>query len=197
MMKNILFNPFEKFPERPLILFGIATTILLSMTSAYFNARFDGVLDLHFSTTAFFLNTLTDNALNVAILSLTLFTLGKMRNGKTRFVDIFTASLISRVPYYFLPFLNWNNIILIETEKVMQQFATIQPTALSEFDNGSMLILALFAIVSMIFLAWFIYLLYQGYKIATNAKGAVEVVYFGIAIIIAEIISKIIFYLIN
>lgn len=196
-MKNFIFNPFAQFSERPLILFGIAATFVLSMTSAFFNARFDGVIDLHFSTPTFFINTLSDNALNIAILSISLFTLGKIRNSKTRFIDIFTASLIARIPYYFLPFFNWNNIILIESEKLLQQFATVQPGAVPQFESSQMLILVLFAIVSMLFLAWFIYLLYQGYKVATNAKGAVEVVLFGITILIAEAFSKFIFYFIN
>lgn len=196
-MKKILFNPFEQFSERPLILFGIAATMVLSMTGAFFNARFDGVIDLHFSIPTFFINTLTDNAINVVILSLTLFTLGKIRNNKTRFIDIFTASLISRIPYYFLPFFNWNNLILNETEKLMQQFLTVQPEKIPQFDNVQMLILVLFAGVSLLFLAWFIYLLYQGYKVATNAKGAIEVVLFGISILIAEVFSKFIFYFIH
>lgn len=196
-MKKILFNPFEQFSERPLILFGIAATIVLSMTGAFFNARFDGVIDLHFSTPTFFINTLTDNAVNVVVLSLALFTLGKIRNNKTRFIDVFSASLISRIPYYFLPFFNWNNLILIETEKLMQQFLTVQPGAVPQFDNVQMATLVLFAVISIVFLAWFIYLLYQGYKLATNAKGGVEIVLFGVTIIIAEIVSKIMFYLIN
>lgn len=196
-MKKILFNPFEQFSERPLILFGIAATMVLSMTGAFFNARFDGVIDLHFSIPTFFINTLIDNAINVVILSLTLFTLGKIRNNKTRFIDIFTASLISRIPYYFLPFFNWNNLILNETEKLMQQFLTVQPEKIPQFDNVQMLILVLFAGVSLLFLAWFIYLLYQGYKVATNAKGAIEVVLFGISILIAEVFSKFIFYFIH
>lgn len=196
-MKKILFNPFEQFSERPLILFGIAATIVLSMTGAFFNARFDGVIDLHFSTPTFFINTLTDNAINVIILSLALFTLGKIRNNKTRFIDIFTASLIARIPYYFLPFFNWNNLILNETEKLMQQFLKAKPEAIPQFDNVQMLVLVLFAGVSILFLVWFIYLLYQGYKVATNAKGAMEVVFFGITILIAEVFSKFIFYFLN
>lgn len=196
-MKKILFNPFEQFSERPLILFGIAATIVLSMTGAFFNARFDGVIDLHFSTPTFFINTLTDNAINVIILSLALFTLGKIRNNKTRFIDIFTASLIARIPYYFLPFFNWNNLILNETKKLMQQFLTAKPQAIPQFDNVQMLVLVLFAGVSILFLVWFIYLLYQGYKVATNAKGAMEVVFFGITILIAEVFSKFIFYFLN
>lgn len=196
-MKKILFNPFEQFSERPLILFGIATTIVLSMTGAFFNARFDGVIDLHFSTPTFFINTLTDNAINVVILSLALFTLGKIRNIKTRFIDIFTASLIARIPYYILPFFNWNNLILNETEKLMQQFLTVQPGEIPQFENVDMLILVLFAGVSLLFLAWFIYLLYQGYKVATNSKGAFEVVLFGATVLVAEVFSKFIFYLIN
>lgn len=196
-MKKKLFNPFEQFSERPLILFGIATTIVLSMTGAFFNARFDGVIDLHFSTPTFFINTLTDNAVNIVILSLTLFTLGKFRNNKTRFIDIFTASLISRIPYYLLPFFNWNNMILIESNKLMEQFMILQPGAVPQFESTQMFTLILFAGVSILFLVWFIYLLYQGYKVATNAKGAVEVVLFGITVLIAEVVSKIIFYLIN
>lgn len=196
-MKKVLFNPFEQFSERPLILFGIAATIVLSMTGAFFNARFDGVIDLHFSTPTFFINTLSDNAVNVVVLSLALFTLGKIRNTKTRFIDVFSASLISRIPYYFLPFFNWNNLILIETQKLMQQFLTVQPGAVPQFDNVQLATLVLFAVISIVFLAWFIYLLYQGYKVATNAKGGVGIVLFGVTIIIAEIVSKIIFYLIN
>lgn len=196
-MKKILFNPFEKFTERPLIIAGIVATIVLSLSASYFNSRFDGVLDLHFSTPTFFLNTLTDNAINVIILSLSLFTLGKFRNKKTRFIDIFSASLIARIPYYFVPFLNWNNIVLTESKKLMDSFLTLNPSETPNFDGIQLSILVLFACVSFVFLAWFIYLLYQGYKVATNAKGAVEVVMFGVTLIIAEIFSKIIFYLIN
>ncbi len=192
-----LFNPFEKFAERPLILFGIAATIVLSLMGSYFNARFDGVIDLHFSTPTFFLNTLTDNAVNIVLLSLILFALGKMRNNKTRFIDVFSASLIARIPYYFLPIFNWNNVILLESEKLMQQFQTAQPGVVPQFENTQMLLLSVFAGVSIVFLAWFIYLLYQGYKVATNAKGAIEVVYFVLGIIVAEVISKFIFSLIN
>ena len=196
-MKKILFNPFEQFSERPLIVFGIAATIVLSMTGAFFNARFDGVIDLHFSTPTFFINTLTDNAVNIVVLSLALFTLGKIRNNKTRFIDIFSASLIARIPYYFLPFFNWNNFILNETEKLMQKFLATPPGMLPQFDAIQMAALIGFAIISIVFLAWFIYLLYQGYKVATNAKGAVEVVLFSVTILIAEVFSKIMFYLIN
>lgn len=196
-MKKVLFNPFEQFSERPLILFGISVTILLSMTGAFFNARFDGVIDLHFSTPTFFINTLTDNAINIVILSLALFTLGKYRNNKTRFVDVFTASLIARIPYYILPFFNWNNTVLVESEKLLKQFMTVQPGAVPQFETTNMLVLVLFAGFSILFLAWFIYLLYQGYKVATNAKGGIEIVLFGVTILIAEVFSKIIFYLIN
>lgn len=196
-MKKVLFNPFEQFSERPLILFGISVTILLSMTGAFFNARFDGVIDLHFSTPTFFINTLTDNAVNIVILSLALFTLGKFRNNKTRFIDVFTASLIARIPYYMLPFFNWNNTVLIESEKLLKQFMTVQPGVAPQFETTNMLVLVLFAGFSLLFLAWFIYLLYQGYKVATNAKGGIEIVLFGVTILIAEVFSKIIFYLIN
>lgn len=195
-MNKILFNPFEHFAERPLILFGIASTVILSMTGAYLNARFDGIIDLHFSMPTYFINTLTDNAVNIAILSLSLFTLGKIRNSKTRFIDLFSASLIARIPYYFLPFMNWNNTIYLESEKLLVQFSTLKPGTVPEFESTQMLVLVTFAGISMLFLAWFLYVLYQGYKVATNAKGGVEILLFGITIFIAELLSKLIFYFI-
>ena len=196
-MKKILLNPFEQFPERPLILFGIAATIVLSMTSAYFNARYDGVLDLHFTRPTFVLNTLTDNALNITILSLALFTLGKFRNNKTRFIDIFVASLISRIPYYFLPIFNWNDTILEESEKLTKQILTAQPGMIPSLEGINLVSIMIFATVSILILAYFTYLLYRGYKIATNAKDTIDVILFGATIITAEIFSKVIFYLIN
>lgn len=196
-MKKVLFNPFEQYSERQLILFGIAITLVLSFTGAFFNARFDGVLDLHFSTPTFFINTLTDNVINIVILTIALFTLGKIRNNKTRIIDVFIASLIARIPYYLLPFFNWDNLILKESENLLKQFLTLQPGMIPEFHGSQLLILAVFSLISIVFIAWFLYLLYQGYKVATNAKGAVEVVLFGITILIAEVISKSIFYILN
>jgi hypothetical protein len=196
-MKKILFNPFEQFSERPLILFGIAATVILSMTAAFFNARFDGVLDLHFLTPTLFINTLTDNIINISVLCLTLFSLGKIRNNKTRFVDVFSACLIARIPYYLVPFFNWNNRILLESEKILKQFMTLQPGMTPEFESNQILLLGLFTVVSMLFLTWFIYLLYRGYQVATNAKGTVEVILFGLALLVAEAFSKFIFYILN
>jgi hypothetical protein len=122
--------------------------------------------------------------------------LGKTRNNKTRFIDVFSARLIARIPYYFLPIFNWNNIVLTESEKLMQQFMTLKPGNAPSFDNIQIMVLMIFTAASLLFLAWFIYLLYQGYKVATNAKGGVEVVLFGVTLLIAEVFSKIIFYLI-
>jgi hypothetical protein len=196
-MKKVLFNPFEQFSERPLIIFGLTATLLLSWTSAYFNARFDGVLDLHFRTPTFFINTLTDNVLNIVILALFLFFLGKFRNNKTRFIDIFAAALIARIPYYLLPFINYNDTILIESEKLLKQFINLPPGAVPQFENSVLGILVFFSIISLVVLAWYIFLLYQGYKVATNAKSATEALLFIVTILIAELFSKTIFYFIN
>lgn len=196
-MKKILLNPFEYFSEKSLIIVGTVATIVLSGTSAFFNARFDGVLDLHFSQPTTFFNTLIDNTVNVLVLALLLFALGKFRNTKTRFIDILSASVIARIPYYFVAFFNWNNVILIESEKRLQEFKALQPGSLPTFENTQILILIVFAITALLFLAWYLYLLYQGYKVATNAKGGLEVVLFASTVLIAEVLSKLTIYIIN
>ncbi|EOG6917048.1 hypothetical protein ACLH3W_002277, partial [Flavobacterium psychrophilum] len=50
------------------------------------------------------------------------------------------------------------------------------------------------SIILIIALIWFISLLYNGFKIATNSKETKHTLLFILAIIIAEITSKIIIY---
>ena len=46
-MKKI-FNPFQNFSEKQLVLFGSIITIIATALAVLLNGRFDGVLDLHF-----------------------------------------------------------------------------------------------------------------------------------------------------
>ena len=47
-MKHILFNPFEKYPDRVLIPFGLFFSVVGIIFGYIFNARYDGIIDLHF-----------------------------------------------------------------------------------------------------------------------------------------------------
>ncbi|MGY6649978.1 YIP1 family protein [Wenyingzhuangia sp. IMCC45574] len=187
-MKTILFNPFEKYAEKTLIFIGIICTLLGSYLAFLFNARFDGALDFHLNTNPFLTQTFVDNFINVFCLLLPLYIVGKIVNNKTRWIDILSSILVSRIPYSLLPLFNINNTIQNATYKLLE----IQKTGTIEnLSIANLVLIIVFSIVSILFLVWMIALLYNGYKTATNGKGKKPVILFIVALISAEILSKV------
>jgi hypothetical protein len=189
-MKKILLNPFEKYNELLLLVFGIILTVAGSILAFYCNARFDGVLDLHFGEGVTLWDPFIDNTINIVSLFIFLFTLGLIINRKTRVIDVFTTILIARVPFYLLSLVNCTNIMV-------RIQSNIDPANLYNitFSSSELIILILFSLVSILFLVWFVVLLYNGFKTATNIKQTSHKVMFGVTILLAEILSKIILYI--
>ncbi len=196
-MKKLFFNPFEKNSENKLLLFGLVITAFGSYLGYLFNARFDGIFDLHFIKNTTLDQPFIDNLINIVSLFATLFLTGKIINTKTRIIDILNPILISRVPFYLLTFFNFRNCISDVTASIVENLnLKAMPTHI-DITPSSMILLMLFAMISILFLIWFIILLYNGFKIATNCKTSMHKLYFALSIVAAEIISKIIISLLN
>ncbi len=191
-MKTILFNPFKKYQENTLLGIGIPATIIGSLLAYAFYVRFDGAFDLHFATDINLWQPFIDNSVNIAIVFLALFFLAKYHNKKTRAVDILNAVLIARIPYYLVPLLNINNTISKATDQMMAIVGDTININVAAIPVSSLIIISLFALISLVALVWYIILLFNGYKIASNAKGGLTILFFCLALILAEIITKVI-----
>ncbi|WP_375559993.1 hypothetical protein ACE193_20085 [Bernardetia sp. OM2101] len=180
-LTTLLFNPFKKYSETILLAFGIAFTILGTLLGFYFNARFDGVLDMHFVKKAFLETVALDNLINIACLFVFLFGVAKFTNTKTRFIDILNTILISRIAVYLLVF------IPTPSEELIQNLMRGNINQVSSLD---IFLLATGSILALIGIVWHITLLYNGFKTASNAKKILPVVLFAVSIFFAEILSK-------
>lgn len=190
-MKKLLFNPFEKYDGRALLAIGLVATLIGSMLGFAFNARFDGVIDLHFSYDVTFAQPFTDNVFNIAILFFTLHLLGITINKKTRPADILGTIMLARLPFYLCTLSNINGFIARATESVMGlNMNNVQ------LDPADLAVLVISGLASIALLVWYIALLYNGFKTATNLKTTNQKVLFAITIIVAEILSKLLFILI-
>ena len=188
-MKTVLLKPFEVYSEKKLLIIGTIVTILGSLSASYFNVRYDGAIDLHFVNNTTLYQPFIDNIINIISLCIPLFIVGKIINNKTRIIDIITVILISRIPFYIISLFNINNIVFNASKKLI----SINPAEkIAQIKNIEWFIIIMSAILTITALIWFISLLFNGYKIATNAKGGKSIFLFVISIIIAEIISKII-----
>jgi hypothetical protein len=185
-MKKI-YNPFEIFSEKQLLITGTIVLILGSCIGFLFKGRFDGIVDLHFMENVTFSEVLVDNLINTLVVSVFLFLLGRFINSKTRIIDVLNTSLIARIPFYVLPFFNTNNKMIETTDRLLEITSSSSIESLTPVD---LFYVVVFGILALLTLVWFSILLWNGFKVATNAKGTKAVVLFITVVLLAEIVSK-------
>ena len=86
MTWKTIFNPFEKYSERQLLIASVLITILGSLIGSYCQVIYDGFLDVH-SYENTFSHVVLENVINGMVMTIFLFALGKIINNKTRFID--------------------------------------------------------------------------------------------------------------
>lgn len=194
-MKKTLFNPFEKYSEKQLFVTGITMSAVCSLVAYYLNARFDGILDMHIVKNVRFEAPFIDNLINIVTLSLLLFAAALTINKKTRIIDILNTVHIARIIYCFLPIFNPEFISPGIDEKLLsidpKDPQSLNLTALDYTAIG------ITAIVMIGALVWYIALLYNGFKTASNSKKITHTIAFILAIIIAEVVSSLLISTIN
>lgn len=188
-MKNLFFtNPFVKYSEKSIFIFSFLCSILGVIIAYYANVRFDGLLDVHqFEKVNIWLVT-QENVINIAVMTVLLFVFGKIINNKTRFIDILNTVLTFRIPFYIIS-------ILIKIP-FMENFGKNVAKNSSHMENLKINPLELAAVLSiamsfLVLLAYAIWLLFVGFKTATNCKKTIYYIVFGILIILAEVLTKI------
>ena len=187
-MKNLLFtNPFVKYSEKSIFLFSFLLSILGVVFAYYSNVRFDGLVDVHQFEKVSLWQVTKENAINIAVMTVLLFVFGAIINKKTRFIDILNAVLVFRIPFYF--------IALLIKIPFMENFGKNLAKNSSHIENLKINPLELAAALSiamsfLALLAYAIWLLFIGFKTATNCKKIIYYVVFGILIILAEVLTK-------
>ena len=193
-MKTLLFNPFEKYSEKTLIIFGLIFSALGCLLAFCFNARFDGAIDMHFVETVSLYEIVTDQIINIFCLSLLLFITARYINRKARLIDILCTVTIARIPFYLLTFSNINNYFY---KISMRMVENVQPASMRDPDILDLSIILVFGMFTILFLVWFFVLLWNGFKVSCNAKGTKHALLFTADIILAEVLSKTIIYFIS
>jgi hypothetical protein len=193
-MKKILFNPFEKYADAVLLIFGIITNFIGLLLAFHFNVKFLGFLKVDYSNSITPISVLSQSLIIISVFTILLFLIGKIINTKTRFIDVFIAVLLARIPFYCTTFFNFNGLFFqhINKIKILMQSGKIQENLI--FDSP---IIVVFYIVSILVLIWGITLLYKGFKTATNAKETHHMIYFVVGIVIAELITRTLIYNLN
>lgn len=186
---QLLFNPFSKFNEKQLLLFGLIITGIGTLIGYYSNASYNGVLDMHLIHQTSLKRVLVENSINISTITITLFILGKILNAKTRIIDILTTGLWYRFPIYLTSLFSVFFLPKNLTERVSKNVGSPEKIFEQPLEIFSILI---FGLGSLVLVVYAIVLLTNGFKTATNTKKWQHFVAFGFAILLAEGISQII-----
>ncbi len=190
-----LTHIFEKVADKKLLSIGLVSLLIGSLIAINTNARFDGVLDMHLVTKVLPIQPFLDNIINTVLLAVVLFALGKFINSKTRFIDILNTAFICRIPFYLLPLFNINHAITAITDDLLPNIEEPDLLLQSLAAPTTLLLIGSFALVSILALILFAYLLFKGFKTATNLKKTVHIILLVVTVLIAEVLSKFLVYL--
>ena len=184
-------NPFEKYSEKSLLIFGIIFTFFGAFLCWNYNARLAGIIDLDFGKNVTLSETIVYLISYILVLTFMLFGLAKFINKKVRLIDIVNTVLIAKIPFYCITVININGTMFKMGEQIQSSLVDNSVHSLSGFI---ITILIISSILMFVVLIWAFLLLYNGFKTATNLKETKFKILFVIIIIIAEIISKTFIY---
>lgn len=191
MKWKTILNPFEKYSEKQLMIFGIIviffSVVLQNIFQYYNNLELNGP-DSQVVSRYFALRDAAVQILKFLILFSLLMALGKYINSKTRAIDIFNVIAVSKYPsviLYFLDSFKNRNTIIQKGNEIAHH---IKQTNFETFLNilvGTFSVLLAFHVIELLF---------KGFKTATNMKKSNHYILFVFAILIIITISFIIRY---
>lgn len=184
-----LFNPFMYAAGSKALIIGLLAIAATAYIGSLGNVHLDGVLDLHIGAQSPLWLFLSEGFINWFSLAMLLTIGGLILKGTSfRVVDIFGTQALARWPMLFSAIagaLPANQRVTAELIKLAQN--PNQPLSLPPVD---IVIFALAIIIIIVMLVWMVALMYQGYAVSCNLKGARAVISFILILLVAEVVSK-------
>jgi hypothetical protein len=177
---RVLHNPAEYLSP-----FGAIVTALIvlavSLATAHAGTRFDGAFDVHRVAAVSWRIALIDQIIAIGVPSLIFWIAGVLVTRDTRWQDLAIVTTLARIPNVLLAW--WLIAVLPEPAEIMRQVAAgaISPRVMTG------------AISSLPFVVWMFVWLYRGFVFATGVGGAKAAAAFIVAVVVAEIASKLLF----
>lgn len=180
---RVLYAPLDVLSTRTALLVGLLITVL-GVGVGLAGIRFDGALDTHIAGHVTARVALADAVIALGSMTLVMWVAGLVVARKGRAIDHLAAVALARAPNVLC-----GALLLLVGHAFSAQLAAMMH---NPFDPKAAVFGLMIAVVTLPFIVWFFVLLYQGYKTASGLKGAALVVSFIVAVIVAEVLSKIV-----
>jgi len=183
--KNVfeqLINPFTRVAGWQAFGFGLIFVVLMGFLGAYNGIAFDGVMDMHMmdiSLSQSFLYLGIDLVSLVFVMWIT----GLIVSKNFRFIDILGTMTLAKAPFLILAFAGFFT--------ATPDLSGIYKDPYVIFQSTSFIILIALSLPVII---WSITLMYNALKVSCDVKGSKLTVAFIIAMLLSEVLSKVLIY---
>tara|TARA_Y100000782_G_scaffold115329_1_gene157011 strand:- start:6874 stop:7461 length:588 start_codon:yes stop_codon:yes gene_type:complete len=189
-MWNKLLRPFHYIAGEKALLIGVVFSVAASVIAMLNELHFNGSINLKFigyetADYIYFLEPFIDVLVLSGVLSLAALVLKK----HFRIIDLIGTQLLARAPILIMTVLISFSGMTRASSQAMLKHMGENPEIPSD-----LIPLIVTALLSLPFLIYMLYLMYQAFSISTNASGVKAIVLFIAAFIISEII---LFFLYN
>lgn len=185
-MNRSIYAVFENWSERKQFWIGLLFTIGGSASAYAIGMRYVGLLSLNLlAPKAPVFVPLLDNLVNILLLSIMFYLVALFINARSRFLDILNAVMLSRAVFYMTCLLEISELHRKVTERIVKQ---VQQGDV-DLSSGDLVVSLLFAFVALFFVVLSIWVLYAGFRTATNGKGTRSIILFISALLLALIVS--------
>ncbi len=180
---SLMINPFNSIAGWQAFGLGLTIVIVTGIIGTFSNVAFDGVIDMHLAQNLTFVHSFEFLTIDIVSLVLVMTITGFLISKGFRIIDILGTMTLAKAPYIILAIAGYFTVSPDIKEIIKNPFIV--------FQSVSFIILTLLTIPATI---WGITLFYNAFKTSCDVKGGKLIVASIIALLISEIISKILIY---
>ncbi len=192
-----LFNPFLYVAGAAALAVGLAAVLLSGLLGSATTVHFDGAIDIHVGASGPVWAFISEGVIAWACMSATLILLGAIfHRRRFRLIDVAGTQALARWPGLLVPL-----VLLVgplregfsRTGAALLKQSTRDTPALGA-STADILLFGLGALVMLVAVVWMVILMYRGYAVSCNAKGTRAILLFIAAVVVAEVLSKVVLW---
>lgn len=191
---KLLLNPFTRFGGAASLLIALLVMAIAVVVSNITNSHFDGIIDLHMSPdhpvtwTIAVIEWGIDWLMMVLLLYVAALILSP---SSVRLVDVAGMQGMARFPLVLAALLS--GLPVMDKLVSYAEKLPLDRNAGLDLTPTDVVMVILIVSVSLACIVWTVSLMYKAYSVSCNLRGARGIVSFIVVIVLAEILSKIIF----
>lgn len=191
-----LFTPFRFIAGSKALFIGIIVLALLSILGYFGNVHFGGIIGPSIadssSESPYILHACYQLSAWISMTLVFYITARLVSKTSVRFIDIAGTMAVSQAPFILVALLG----LFPDVHLHIGDPNTANIPEIMQVVKDNIGMIATISIISILVMVWSIILKYNAYSVSANIKGAIGGISFTIAIIICEILSRLINYIV-